>query len=73
MYIYIRGNRYNLLLDESNGISILKVSKVSVIYYGNNCEKVLSTWLDHMQIKKCNVENIVSALMAFLSHNKFDV
>ena len=42
----IGGNRYSLLLDESNDISILAMPRVSVIYYSNNCGKVVSIYLD---------------------------
>ena len=69
----IGGNRYSLLLDESNGISVLKMFRDLVIYYGNNCGKVASTYLDLIQIEKCDAESIVSAHMVFLAHNKFDI
>ena len=67
-------NRFSLLLDESNDISIEKMLiMVSVFYNSNNCEKVESTYLDHIQRKICDAESIVSALRTFLAHNKFDV
>ena len=69
----IGGSGYSLLLDEWNDIFILNIEKVSLIYCSINCGNVASTYLDLMQIEKCDTESIVSALKAFLAHNKFDV
>ena len=44
-----------------------------MIYYINKCWKVASTYLDCIQIEKCDVEIIASALRAFLAPNKFYV
>ena len=44
-----------------------------MIHYSNNCWKVVSAYLGHIQIGKCDIESIVLALMAFLPHNKFDI
>ena len=35
--------------------------------------KVVSMYLDLIQIEKCDVESIVFAPMAFLAHSKFDI
>ena len=48
-------------------MSILKMPIASVIYHSVNCEKVASTYLDLIQIERCDTENIVSALRAFLA------
>ena len=40
-----------------------------MIYYGNNCGNVVSTYLDLMQIEMYDAEDIVSTLRAFLAHN----
>ena len=63
----------SLLLYESNGIFILKRLRVSAIFYCNNREKVLSTYLDLIQIEKCDAENVVSTFRELLAHNKIDV
>ena len=44
-----------------------------MIYYDNNCRKVMSTYLDYIEIEKCGAENIVLAHRSFLSLHKFDV
>ena len=62
----IGGNKYSLLPGELKYISILDMLRVSVIYYSNNCGKVVSTYLGPMQIEMCDAECIVSALGAFL-------
>ena len=53
--------KYSLLLDESNDISILRILMVSAIYHGNNCGKVVLTYLDLIKIDNCDAENIASA------------
>ena len=57
-------NRYGLLLDESNDISILEILSVTMIYYSNNCGKFVSTYLDLMQIEKCDAK----ALLRYLGY-----
>ena len=44
-----------------------------MIYYDDNCRKVMSTYLDYIEIEKCGAENIVLAHRSFLSLHKFDV
>ena len=63
----------SLLLDESDDISILRMLGALVIYYSNNCGKVVLIYLDHIKIEMCDAENIVSVSMAFLAHDKFDI
>ena len=59
-----------MLLDETNDISMLGVT---VIYCSNNCGKVVSSNFCLIQMEKCDVESIYTALRAFLAHNTFDV
>lgn len=69
----IGNNKYSLLLDESNDISIVKVLGVSVIYYSNSTNKVVSTYLGLAQLEKCNAESIVTALKNLLTSKGLDI
>ena len=44
-----------------------------MIYYSNNCGEVVSTYLDLIQLEKCDVERTVSAIKAFIVLTKFYV
>ena len=54
----IVGNKYSLLLDESNYISILKILRFSMIHYSDTRGKVVSTYLDLTQIEMCDAQNL---------------
>lgn len=47
-------NKFSLLLDESRNISMLKMFRVSAIYYSDSKNKAVSTYLELVQIKKCD-------------------
>ena len=52
-------NKFSLLIDESNDISVLKLLGISIIYYSDIHKKVVSTYLALVEIEECDAENIV--------------
>ena len=46
---------------------------MTITYHSNNCGKVVSTYLDHIQIEECDAEEIVLVFRASSAHIKFDV
>ena len=69
----IGSNKYSLLLDESNDVSVTKLLGVSMICCCENIGRVISTYLGLVQLEQCNAESIVSALKTFLSYKKLDL
>ena len=59
-------NKFSLLIDESNDISVLKLLGISIIYYSDIHKKVASTYLGLVEIEKCDAENIVLAIKNLL-------
>ena len=57
----IGSNKYSLLLDESNDVTVTKMLGISVIYYSNNIGQVVSTYLGLVQLDQCDAESIVLA------------
>ena len=52
---------FSSLLDESNDISTMKLSDVSVIYFIHASGKVESTYPGIAQLEKCDASSIVIA------------
>jgi hypothetical protein len=73
LLIDIGNNKFSLLLDEFNDISVLKVLGVSVIYYSNIKDKVVSTYLGLTHLEKCDAEGIVQALKKLLICKKLEL
>ena len=69
----IGSNKYSLLLDESNDVSVTKMLGILVIYFSTNTGKVVSTYLGLVQLDQCNAESIVLALKRFLADKKLDL
>ena len=59
-------NKFSLLIDESNDISVLKLLGISIIYYSDIHKKVVSTYLGLVEIEECDAENIVLAIKNLL-------
>ena len=59
-------NKFNLLIDESSDISVLKLLCISIIYYSDIHKKVVSTYLGLVEIEECDAENIVLAIKNLL-------
>ena len=65
-------NKYSLLLNESNNVTVTKMLGISVIYYSNNTGQVVSTCLGLVQLDQCNAESIFLALKRFFTDKKLD-
>ena len=59
-------NKFSLLIDESNDISVLKLLGISIIYYSDIHKKVVSTYLGLVEIEECDAEKIVLAIKNLL-------
>ena len=59
-------NKFSLLMDESNDISVLKLLGISIIYYSDIHKKVVSTYLGLLEIEECDAENIILAIKNLL-------
>ena len=60
-------NKFSLLIDESNNISVLKLLGILIIYYSNIYKKVIVlTYLGLVKIEKCDAEHIVLAIKNLL-------
>ena len=52
--------------DESNDIGVLKLLGISIIYYSNILKKIVSTYLELVEIEECDAEHIVLAIKNLL-------
>ena len=58
----VGSNKFSLLLDENNDISIIKLVGESVMYFSHASNKVESTYLGLAQLKTCDASSIATAL-----------
>ena len=69
----IGSNKYSLLLDESNDVSVTKMLNVLVIYCSDSTGQVVLTYLGLVQLEQCDAESFVLALKRFLAYKKLDL
>lgn len=69
----IGDGKYSLLLDESNDISVHKMLGIVVIHFSINAKKVVSTFLNLVELEACDAESIVNALKGELKNKKLDL
>ena len=69
----IGNNKFSLLLDESNNISVKKLLGISIIYYSHSSHKVESTYLGIIQLEKCDALSIIKALKQLLISKKVNI
>ena len=69
----IGNNKFSLLLDESNDISVKKLLGISVIYYSHSSHKVESTYLGIVQLEKRDALSIIKALKQLLISKKVNI
>ena len=66
----IGDNKYSLLLDESNDITVNKMLGIVIIYYSEKHGKTLSTFLNLVNLEQCNADHIVNAVKSELASKK---
>ena len=64
---------YRLLLAESNGITVNKILGISVIYFSKSNKKIISTFLNLIELEVCTADAIANALKHELLNRKFDL
>ena len=69
----VGSNKFSLLLDESNDISVIKMLGVTIIYFSDKTGRVVSTYLGLVHLEKCDAESIVIALKELLSLKKLNL
>ncbi|CAI9725592.1 Hypothetical predicted protein [Octopus vulgaris] len=68
----IGDRKFSLLLDESNDISINKLSGIVIVYYSDTHKKVVHTYLSMVSLETCDADGIVDALKIELVKKKLD-
>lgn len=58
----LKNQQYSLLLDESTDIAVHKYLGIVIIYYSNTLKKIVSTFLDLVELEECNADGIVAAI-----------
>ena len=53
-------------IDKSDDISVLKLLGISIIYYSNILKKIVSTYLELVEIEEYDAEHIVLAIKNLL-------
>ena len=66
-------NKFSLLLDESNDISVKKLLGISIIYYSHSSRKIESTYLGIVQLEKCDGLSLIKALKQLLISKKVNI
>jgi len=53
---------YSILIDESTDISVLKFLGVTIMYFGRNIGKIMSTYLSLVEMEACDADAITEAV-----------
>ncbi|CAI9733024.1 Hypothetical predicted protein [Octopus vulgaris] len=69
----IGDRKVNLLLDESNDISINKLLGIVIIYYSGTHKKVVHTYLSMVSLETCDADDIVDTLKIEFAKKKLDI
>ena len=69
----IGDGNYSLLLDGSNDITVNKILGIAVIYFSKSSKKVISTFLNLIELEACTGDAIVNALKQELLNRNRDL
>ena len=65
-------NKFNVLIDESSDMAVLKLLGISIVYHSNSERKVVPTYLGLVELEACDAEHMVQAIKTVLNQNEFE-
>ncbi|XP_025996408.2 uncharacterized protein LOC113005286 [Solenopsis invicta] len=69
----IGSSSYSLIIDESTDISVQKYLGIVIIYYSENANKIIYTFLDLVPLISCDADSLVDCIKATLRKFKLNL